>query len=166
MMSGENILKGCLVESDPAVIAQARQAKRRALVVAIILQVLLVGLLVLAPLLGAVEKLPQMIVATPTVPYKGGPKEIVSRHEEARGSKKTPVIRNQPLIFQPGRIPREITMISDPPDVIAAHAAPTGGSGITGDPDGKIDLDAPGERRATVLKPPETVKAKPRKSVV
>jgi len=64
-MSGENILKGCLVESDPAVIARERQAKRRALVVAILLQVLLVGLLVLAPLLGAVEKLPTTAVLRP-----------------------------------------------------------------------------------------------------
>ena len=58
-MSKENVLTGCLVESDPAADARARQTKRRALLVAIIIQVLLVGLLVLAPLLGAVEKLPR-----------------------------------------------------------------------------------------------------------
>jgi len=81
-MSGENVLKGCLVESDAAVIARERQAKRRALIAAIILQVLLVGLLVRAPLLGAVEKLPTTaVLRTPMPPYKGGPKESVPKCE-------------------------------------------------------------------------------------
>ncbi len=119
-MSGENILKGCLVESDPAVIARERQAKRRALVVAILLQVLLVGLLVLAPLLGAVEKLPTTaVLRTPMPPYKGGPKESAPKKNQAAKGKKRPLIRNEQPIFQPPRIPTGVAEVKDPLEIIA-----------------------------------------------
>jgi protein TonB len=119
-MSGKNILQGCLVESDPAVIARERQAKRRALVAAIILQVLLVGLLVLAPLLGAVEKLPWTTrEITPMPPYKGGPKESVLKRNQTAPSKKPPRITNKPPIYQPPRIPTGVAEVKDPPEIIA-----------------------------------------------
>jgi protein TonB len=119
-MSGENILKGCLVESDPAVIARERQAKRRALVVAIILQVLLVGLLVLAPLLGAVEKLPWTTrEIMPTVPYKGPPEPSGQKKGQTAPHKKPPRITNKPPIYQPPRIPTGVAEVKDPPEIIA-----------------------------------------------
>ena len=119
-MSGENILKGCLVESDPTVIARERQAKRRALVAAILLQVLLVGLLLLAPLLGAVEKLPWTTrEITPMPPYKGGPKESVPKSKQTAQSKKPPRITNKPPIYQPRSVPANVAEINDPPEIIA-----------------------------------------------
>jgi len=119
-MSGENILKGCLVESDPAVIARERQAKRRALMVAILLQVLLVGLLVLAPLLGAVEKLPWTTrEIMPTVPYKGLPKPKGHTRDQSAPHKKPLRITNRPPIYQPRDIPAEVADVKDPPEIIA-----------------------------------------------
>ncbi len=163
-MNGENILKGCLVESDPAAIARARQAKRRALVVAIILQVLLVGLLVLAPLLGAVEKLPPSRMGCdfmPRPPYKGEPKKAVTAKPEIQTQgKKPPRITSQAPIYQPKNIPDKVAPITDPPDVIAAQTAPSGGGRGEGDPNGIIDLIAPSERSAAVPKAPEWSAAK------
>jgi len=119
-MSGENILQGCLVESDPAVIARERQATRRALVLAIILQVLLVGLLVLAPLLGAVEKLPWTTrKIMPTVPYKGPPERRGPKRDSVSQGKKPPLIRNERPLFQPPTIPTGVADVKDPPEIIA-----------------------------------------------
>ena len=166
-MSGENILKGCLVESDPAVIARERQAKRRALVVAILLQVLLVGLLVLAPLLGAVEKLPwTMRVITPVPPYKGSPKPSEVTHEKQPGPRKPPVVTSRSGLIAPPRIPPKVVDVNDPPEVFAAQVETSRGRTGIGRPDGVMDLDAPSDRRAVVPKAPETVAAKPRGPVV
>jgi protein TonB len=156
-MSGENILKGCLVESDPTVIARERQAKRRALVVAIILQVLLVGLLVLAPLLGAVEKLPWTTrEITPMPPYKGGPKESVPKRNQTAPSKKPPLIRNERPIFQPTRIPANVAEINDPPEIIAEWKESNREGENRGGREGiNIDWFDSGERRAVVPKAPE-----------
>jgi protein TonB len=166
-MSRENILKGCLVESDPATIARERQAKRRALIAAIILQILLVGLLILAPLLGAVEKLQwTTLQLTPTAPYKGQPKPSGPKHEQTAQRKKPPQITNRPPIYQPARIPTGVAEVNDPPEVFAAQPE-TGGEGKgTGRPDGIIDLDAPSERRAVVPKAPEPVAPKPKGPVL
>jgi protein TonB len=161
-MSGENILKGCLVESDPAVIARERQAKRRALVVAIILQVLLVGLLVLAPLLGAVEKLPWTTrEIMPTVPYKGPPELRGPKKDHTAPKKKPPLIRNEQPMFQPGQIPTDVAEIKDPPEIIAewqelnregANRGGREGVGIEGiDPSG----------RSPVLPEPPEMKPQP-----
>ena len=166
-MSGENILKGCLVESDPAVIARERQARRRALAVAIILQVLLVGLLVLAPLLGAVEKLPWTTrVITPVPPYKGGPKPSEVTHEKQPRPRKPPVVTSKSGLIAPTRIPPTVADVNDPPEVFAVRPETSGsGTGI-GRPDGVIDLDGPSDRRAVVPKAPETAAAKPKGPVV
>jgi len=161
-MSDENVLSGCLVESDPATIARARQAKRHALLVAILLQVLLVGLLVLAPLLGAVEKLPQTVrIFTPTPPYRGVPRPSETTRNPRPPAGRAPLLRNEQPIYQPRSIPADVADIKDPPDVIAASAEPVGRNSILGDPNGTIDLDAPGERRGAVPKAPETP-AKPK----
>jgi len=122
-MREENILSGCLVESDPAVIARERRAKRRALVVAIILQVLLVGLLVLAPLLGAVEKLSRTtVVWTPPVPYKGKPKPSGPKQTKPPGERRPLVTGNKPPIYQPPHIPTGVAEFHDPPEASAAQA--------------------------------------------
>jgi protein TonB len=162
-MSGENILKGCLVESDPAVIARERQAKRRALVVAILLQVLLVGLLVLAPLLGAVEKLPWTTrEIMPTVPYKGPPEPKGPKQDQTAPRKKPPRITNQPAIYQPRDIPTEVAEVNDPPEIIAewqesnregANRGGREGVGMEGiDPNG----------RSSVLPEPPEIKPQPK----
>lgn len=156
-MSGENILKGCLVESDPAVIARERQAKRRALVVAIILQVLLVGLLVLAPLLGAVERLPATVVfRTPVPPYKGGPKGDDPPKPVKPSRERKPLMMNhQSKIFAPPYIPPRVGDVMDPPEAFEAQAGRERGIEGVGDPNGIIELIAPGERSAAVPEPPE-----------
>jgi protein TonB len=166
-MSGENIFKGCLVESDPEKIARARQAKRRALIVAVILQVLLVGLLVLAPLLGAMEKLPTTsVLRTPIPPYNPGPKEAGPKSEKTHGPRRPPITTGKPVLVAPTRIPPKVADITDPPEAFEAQKEWTNTSRFIGDPDGKVDLDAPSERRAAVPKAPETSVAKPKRPPV
>ena len=162
-MSRENVLKGCLVESDPAAIARARQAKRRALVVAIILQVLLVGLLVLAPLLGAMEKLPQTIrVYTPTPPYKGDPRPSGTTRDKPQTTHRRPLAENQPPIFEPPRIPSDVANINDVPELFENFAENSGEGARKGDPNGiLVDPNSPSDRSTAVPKPPETAKPKP-----
>ncbi|MBI3661674.1 MAG: TonB family protein [Acidobacteria bacterium] len=168
-MSGENILKGCLVESDPAAIARARQAKRRALIIAIVLQVLLVGLLVLAPLLGAMEKLPNTIsfVFCPRPPYRGTPRGASRPKSEKppQGKKRLPITKN-PVLVQPDRIPPTVAEVKDPPEVFAAQAEPGGERGGKGDPDGLIDLFDPNARPPAPPKPPESSAPKPKGPVL
>ncbi|HEV8384640.1 MAG TPA: TonB family protein [Candidatus Acidoferrales bacterium] len=166
-MSGENILKGCLVESDPGKISRARQAKCRALLVAIILQVLLVGLLLLAPLLGAVEKLPWTTrQITPVPPYKGGPKPSETKiARAAKEPRKLLPTEHTPVIVAPRSIPPVVATIVDPPEVFADRPE-SAGNNIIGDPKGILDLDAPNNRSATPPKPAETPTSKPKKGPV
>ncbi len=167
-MSGENILKGCLVESDPEKIARARQAKRRALVVAIILQILLVGLLVLAPLLGAVEKLPWTSrEIMPMPPYKGGPKPSETAVSKAtRGPRKPLTTGQTPAIVAPRSIPPTVAAVVDPPDALAARPDSAGNSNTIGDPNGILDLNAPNNRSTAVPKPAETSTPKAKRGPV
>ncbi len=163
-MSGENILTGCLVESDPATIARERQAKRRALAVAIILQGLLVGALVLTPLLGAVEKLPTTaVLRTPMPPYKGGPKGGDPRKPVQPPRERKPLVtENKPPIYQPRSIPTEVAEVKDPPEIIAVWQESNRkgesrggreGIGIEG-----MDTNA---RRSVLPEPPAPKAAKP-----
>lgn len=161
-MSGENILKGCLVESDPEKIARARQAKRRALIIAIILQVLLVGLLVLAPLLGAVEKLPNKTMEwIPAVPYRGAPKPSEAKPAKSMHEPRKPTITtNKPGLVAPTHIPPTVAVVNDPPEAFARPGEIPGNDNVIGDPNGLVDLNAASNRNAAVPKPPETAPVK------
>lgn len=162
-MSGENILKGCLVESDPGVIAREWRAKRRALLVAILLQVLLVGLLVLAPLLGAVERLPWTTrKIMPTVPYKGPPEPKEPKRDAVSQGKKPPLMRNEQPIFQPPRIPTEVAEVNDPPDIIAQWQESNREGENRGGREGiGIEGIDPSGRRHVLPEPPE-IKPQPK----
>lgn len=166
-MRAENILTRCLVESNPEKLARERRARRRALVVAIILQVLLVGLLVLAPLLGAAEKLTARIV-TPTVPFKGSPKPSEPRPaQQPQGSRKPPALTGKTGLVAPLRVPHSVSEVNDPPEAFAVQPG-AAGSATIGDPNGILGLDAAGNRRAAIPKPAEPDKnpaPKPRQFV-
>jgi TonB family protein len=166
-VSGENVLQGCLVESDPATIARARQAKRRALMVAILLQVLLVGLLVLAPLLGAVEKLPMSrLTWTPYLPYKGGPRTKETTAVKQQGPRKPRVTNPQSGIMAPQQIPPKVAIVNDPPELIEQWQESNRKGWNRGEREGiGMDLFESNERRTAMPKAPEPPAVKPKKPV-
>jgi protein TonB len=148
-MNAEGILRGCLVESDPAVAARGRRQRRRALLIAIVLQVLLLTLLILAPLLGAVDKLGWSVrLLEPVPPYRpvrGGEQKLQAQREHLNPDKPSPGCR----LCAPVRIPPTVDMRPDlkPPDIADE---PESGSGTIGIPGVGIDVFDPRNRRPAV----------------
>jgi protein TonB len=70
-----SFLDSCLVEGDSAQELRVRRNKRRALLVSIVVQILIVAALVLFPLLSKGENIAGRVLIFPTVPYSpgGGP---------------------------------------------------------------------------------------------
>lgn len=73
-------LNGCLLEGDAALEKRTRRVKRRAILVSIVLQILVVAALILIPLLGKTENIASHVM-TPTVPYsRGAATQRVAQH--------------------------------------------------------------------------------------
>jgi periplasmic protein TonB len=70
--SEQSFLRACLVEGDPSQEARGRRNKRRALVVSIVLQILVVAALILFPLFSKGENIANRAVLLPAVPYSPG----------------------------------------------------------------------------------------------
>ena len=68
----QGFLNACLLEADPVFVQRARRIKRRAILVSIVLQVLIVFALLLIPLLGKSENIARRVLIYPSVPYAPG----------------------------------------------------------------------------------------------
>jgi periplasmic protein TonB len=68
----QGFLNACLLEADPAAEQRARRIKRRAILVSIVLQILIVSALLLIPLLGKSENIARRVLIDPSVPYSPG----------------------------------------------------------------------------------------------
>jgi periplasmic protein TonB len=126
-------LGSCLVEGDSAQETRVRRNKRRALLVSIFFQILIVAALVVFPLFSKGENIANRVVAFPTVPYVGG-----SNHPHQVDTQHTPRPHHPVCAFcqQPNQIPTGIVMhdshpVPDPSDPDT--------SGIPGVPQGTSD---------------------------
>ena len=97
-MRDRNILTACLVDGDPAVVRRSRRGLRKALLLAVGLEAALLAALLLVPL-ATPSGLPQLLILTPSPPYRGGAnQERIARHTNFR-----PLIQDHPpdYVFVP-----------------------------------------------------------------
>lgn len=103
-MNGLGSLVGCMVDGDKEGFKRAQSLRRKALVVSIGLETLVVAALLLWPLI-TLAVLPRQYTLTPTLPYHGGgntqPAQLRSQHPPDRN--RTP---EDPKFYQPIEIPR------------------------------------------------------------
>jgi protein TonB len=71
-MRDTELLSGCLVESDVSAVARARRQRRKALLVSIVLELIVLAALLLAPF-ASPSTLPSPLKFVPTVPYRSQP---------------------------------------------------------------------------------------------
>ena len=100
-----SVLSRCLVEGDEAALARARRECRKALLVSVGLQAVLLAALVLLPLLATGERLVARRDFTPITPWYGSLRE--SRHPGTQGSHRNPTGK-PPVIYQPVQIPKDL----------------------------------------------------------
>ena len=120
-------LNACLLEGDSELEKRTRRGKRRAIIVSILLQLLLVAALVLVPLLTKGEILTDRVIFDPHVPYSpvGHPHQPAAPHPTPH----TAIARG---FYQHPRIP---TGIDTPPSAPPPITEP--------EPEGEFIPDAP-----------------------
>jgi periplasmic protein TonB len=106
-----SVLNGCLVDGDPEQLARERKTKRRALVMSITLQGLVLGVIVLVPLLGRPAPLPISNV-TPVPPYYSPQRPHVTPVQPVHTPPRTHPIDS--TLYQPRAISKTI-VTHDPP---------------------------------------------------
>lgn len=133
---GLGSLRYCLMEGNADEEKSARQARRRALIVSIIVQILVLAALVLHPLIGRGERL-AATVFTPLPPYSysGGPTHPIDNHTQ--GEKPSTAC----TICEPRDIPPNIVTV-DSGNQASGNDEPIG-TGIPGLPDGHYTTGAP-----------------------
>lgn len=99
----QTFLNRCLLEGDSDLEKRTRRLKRRAILISILLQVLIVSALLLIPLLGKSENIARRVVIYPSVPYaRGGHPHHTAQQNPVRQHR----IANG--FFQPRSIPAGI----------------------------------------------------------
>lgn len=128
-----SFLDSCLVEGNSDQEKRVRRNKRRALLISIVLQILIVSALVLFPLLGKGENIAGRVIILPAVPYSPGGGQNHPRNQQRPQQNRPTACR----FCQPSSIPTTIVMgptpAADPtgpdgPDVPIIPGAPTGGN--------------------------------------
>jgi len=98
----QGFLNACLLEADPVLEQRARRIKRRAILVSIVLQILIVAALLLIPLLGKSENIARRVLVYPSVPYSAGHPHTVAQQRLPR---QAPIDHR---FYQPNQIPTVI----------------------------------------------------------
>jgi len=115
-------LNACLLEGDSELERRARRGKRRAILISILLQILVVTVLLLVPFLGKGENIAGRVIV-PTVPYSSG-----SHPHRSADQHPTPPHHVCSFCQQPNRIPTGIVTRDQTP-------APKAADGDTDDSD-------------------------------
>jgi periplasmic protein TonB len=98
----QGFLNACLLEADPVLEQRARRIKRRAILVSIVLQILIVVALLLIPLLGKSENIARRVLVYPSVPYSAGHPHPVAQQRLPRQAP------TDHRFYQPNQIPTVI----------------------------------------------------------
>jgi periplasmic protein TonB len=107
-------LRGCLVEGDSVQEARVRQNKRRALLISIAFQILLVAALVLFPLFSKGENIASRVFV-PTVPYAPGKIQNHARHVDLQPHRNPDACRFcPPRSIPPSIVTHDQGPVSDP----------------------------------------------------
>jgi len=164
-METGNRFSRCLLEQKDEESRQAKRLRRRTVLIAILIQAVALGLLMLRPLFGASAEKLMIARFVPGVPWKGSrePHDPERRHPANLHSH----VHDVPLhafTFRPSVRPAEHVQDGDAPDIGPASDAPAGPG--FGDPNGPLpDLGQWGNDRPMPPPPsrePEAPSKKPR----
>jgi protein TonB len=134
----DGFLRDCFVEGDSVEERGVRRNKRRAVLLSIVLQILIVLGLVLIPLFSKGENIANRAVSVPTVPYSPGkPHHLGETHSRPRMRSLKPW-----SIFAPPSISRTISLHDDHRDSVDDQNN-SDGVDIPGVPEGKPIPGAP-----------------------
>ena len=153
-MSDLGTLAQCLMESDGEALGRARRLRRKALVLSIALEAVLLAAMLLWPLVTP-GVLSRRYVLTPAPPYHGGTNAAPSR-PHGNPHPATDPHPNIPTILQPPVIPphvRESTSNEAPAIEVGGDGRP----GIPGGPDGGLDIPGATGNNVPIVPPPAEV---------
>ena len=150
-----SFLDTCFVEGNSEQVLRERRIKRRALLVSIVLQVLIVAALVLFPLLSKGENIASRVLIMPTVPYARAGNPDRPRNPRRPQQNRPTVCRFCP----PHWIPKQIVM-SDPTPPLLPPDGNVDDSDISryGSPNGSRDGIADSSRESGPPPPVEKQK--------
>jgi protein TonB len=149
--SGLGSLRGCLVEGDAEQQSRERRVRRRALVVSILVQSVILAVLVLVPLFGKTERLvaKEFVPIPPYSPYRGTPRNPGRSQDPTRRQ----IVRG---FFEPTSIP--LTIPTRDPQTTGEQTSEEPPDGLVPGrpslPDGLIPLS---DTRRTVARPEESL---------
>jgi periplasmic protein TonB len=126
-MNSRGNLSQCMMDSDPEALARARRLRRKAILISVILEALLLGTTLLWPLITT-GVLPPRYILTPLPPYRGGGGGANSSQRTHRGTNRTrPIGRIPQLLFPTASAKnRSRTIPGDAPDVPSGAGDPSG----------------------------------------
>jgi TonB family protein len=154
-------LRSCLVEGDSEEERRVRRNKRRAILVSIILQILVVSGLILFPLLSRGENIARGVIVVPLPPYarSGGDRTRAKPHEHPHPNRSfsrfTP-----PDVIPRGIVTRDPTPAEPEPEPQPGESETSRFGAPGGDPNGILNSDStrgpkpPGETQASSKQPP------------
>ena len=166
-METANRFSQCLLEQKTEESRQAKRLRRRTVLLAVLVQAVALGLLMLRPLLGAQAEMLMIARFVPGVPWKGSrepAKPVANRprtpHHAHSG------IRLWLPDFIPTTIPHDVNLdCADAPEIGPASDAPSGLG--TGDPNGLLaSIGSPGAGRPLPPPPAREPEAPPPKPKV
>jgi TonB family protein len=136
-----DLLNGCLVDGDAEQQRGQRKIRRRALVISITLQAIVVAVILLVPLLGKPAPISRGIVVPLPPYYSHSPQPHVAVAQVVRQHLKSHTV------FAPTSIPKHINTEPEPPQQIGDTTPVVGGINLTG-------LTPMTDSRATTQPPP------------
>jgi periplasmic protein TonB len=156
-MSSLGSLAECLMESDAGAIVRARSLRRKALVLSIAFEALLIAAMLVWPLITP-GVLSRQYVFTPAPPYHGGTNATPARPPGNPHPATTPHPIAPNTFLQPPVIPPHVQM-STGDEAPAIEAGPGSGEpGIPGGPEGGLDIPGATGNSMPIVPPPAEVR--------
>jgi periplasmic protein TonB len=157
-MSSLGSLAECLMESDAGAIVRARRLRRKALVLSIAFEAVLIATMLVWPLITP-GVLSRQYVFTPAPPYHGGTNATPARPLGNPHHATTPHQIAPTIFLQPPVIPPHVQMSTDDEAPVIETGPGSGGPGIPGGPEGGLDIPrTTGTNSMPIVPPPVEVR--------
>jgi len=156
-MSSLGSLAECLMESDAGALVRARRLRRKALVLSIAFEAVLIAAMLVWPLITP-GVLSRQYVFTPAPPYRGGT-NATPAHPPGNphpATKPHQIAAN--TFFQPPVIPPHVQMSTGDEAPVIEPGPGSGGPGIPGGPEGGLDIPGAIGNSMPIVPPPVEVR--------